>query len=118
MLASLDVIMIYGQRNCDPVTSKSEDDMKTLLTYSYVLDALRANHTRPHHGHDSPCDSVATNLQQKQRIASKDRSATLEWCLSWWRNAIGRQESGYPDAVGLPTARANDQEAVHVNYHF
>jgi len=30
--------------------------------------------------------------------------------LSWRRNAISRQESGYIEAVGLPTARADDQD--------
>jgi len=44
--------------------------------------------------------------RRRKRVVSEDRSVTPEWpLLMAERHTVSRLESGYPDAVGLPTAR-------------
>jgi len=53
--------------------------------------------------------SSSINIRRRrcQSVVSEDRNIAPEWPL--W---IGRLESGYPDAVGLPTARSDDQDGA------
>jgi len=46
------------------------------------------------------------NAQSARTVAS------LRNGLSSWQNVVGRLESDYPNAVDLPTARADDQDGA------